>query len=59
MNYKEKLNNLIAEHDLSLSYLCKRLNLSRYKLNLRLKDGDFTINQAKVIDKIERGMNAK
>jgi transcriptional regulator with XRE-family HTH domain len=57
MNYGKKLNELIKTHDLSLAYLCKRLEVSRYMLNKNLKTGNFKQYQKQLIDKLEKGLS--
>jgi hypothetical protein len=53
IHYGKLLSRLIEEHDLSLGYLCKRLETTRYKLNKNLEDGEFTSLQKQFIQALD------
>lgn len=56
-HYGKELKNIIEEHELKFSYLCRRMEISRHKLNKNLKDGLFKQYQKDFIDKLKVKLN--
>lgn len=56
-HYGKVLSDMINEHELSLGYLCKKLETTRYKLNKNLVDGNFKQYQKQFIEKLNQKIN--